>query len=34
VVIENAFDETIKPKETWTSVPKKPLRRLGEDPLE
>ena len=34
VVIENAFDETIKPKETWTSIPKKPLRRLGEDPLE
>lgn len=34
VVIENAFDERIKPKETWTSIPKKPLRRLGEDPLE
>lgn len=34
VVIENAFDETIKPKETWTSIPKKPLRRLGEDLLE
>lgn len=34
VVIENAFDERIKPKETWTSIPKKPLRRLGEEPLE
>ena len=34
VVIENAFDERIKPKETWTSIPKKPLRRLGEDLLE
>jgi len=34
VVVENAFDETVKPKETWTSIPKKPLRRLGEDLLE
>ena len=34
VVKENVFDETIKPKETWTSIPKTPLRRLGEDQLE
>ena len=34
VVKENVFDETVKPKETWTSIPKKPLRRLGEDSLE
>lgn len=30
---ENAFDETIKPKETWTTIPKKPLKRLGEEDL-
>ena len=34
VVKENVFDETVKPKETWTSIPKKPLSRLGEDLLE
>ena len=34
VVILNAFDETIKPKETWTSIPKTALRRLGEDQLD
>lgn len=34
VVKENVFDEAIKPKETWTTIPKKPLRRLGEDSLE
>lgn len=34
VVKENVFDETVKPKETWTSIPKKPLNRLGEDLLE
>lgn len=34
VVKENVFDESVIPKETWTSIPKKPLRRLGEDLLE
>lgn len=34
IVKENAFDETVEPKETWTSIPKKPLRRLGDDLLE
>ena len=34
VVKQNAFDETIKPKETWTSIPKSALRRLGEDQLD
>lgn len=34
VVRQNAFDETIKPKETWTTIPKTPLRRLGEDQLD
>ena len=34
VVIQNAFDESIKPKETWTSIPKSALRRLGEDQLD
>lgn len=34
VVIQNAFDESIKPKETWTSIPKSTLRRLGEDQLD
>ena len=34
VVKGNAFDDTVKPKETWTSIPKTPLRRLGEDQLE
>ena len=34
VVKGNVFDETVKPKETWTSIPKTPLRRLGEDQLE
>lgn len=33
-VKENVFDETVMPKETWTSIPKKPLRRLGEDTLD
>lgn len=31
---ENVFDETIMPKETWTSIPKKPLKKLGEEQLE
>ena len=30
---QNAFDETIKPKETWSTIPKQPLKRLGEEPL-
>lgn len=34
VVKQNAFDETIKPKESWTSIPKSALRRLGEDQLD
>lgn len=34
VVKQNAFDENIKPKETWKNIPKKPLRKLGEDLLE
>lgn len=34
VVRQNAFDETVKPKETWTTIPKTPLRRLGEDQLD
>ena len=34
VVKANAFDETVKPKETWTTIPKTPLRRLGEDQLD
>ena len=34
VVKENVFDDSVIPKETWTSIPKKPLRRLGEDLLE
>lgn len=33
VVKENVFDETIIPKETWTTIPKKPLKRLGEEVL-
>ena len=32
-VKENVFDETIIPKETWTSIPKKPLKRLGEEQM-
>ena len=32
-VKENVFDETIMPKETWTSIPKKPLKRLGEEQM-
>ena len=34
VVRQNAFDETVKPKETWTTISKTPLRRLGEDQLD
>ena len=30
---KNAFDETIKPKEIWSSIPKKSLKRLGEELL-
>ena len=33
VVKENVFDETIIPKENWTTIPKKPLKRLGEEVL-
>ena len=29
----NAFDETVKPKETWTKIPNKPLKKLGEEAL-
>ena len=32
-VRENVFDDTIMPKETWTSIPKKPLKKLGEELL-
>ena len=32
-VIENAFDDSVMPKETWTSIPKKPLKKLGEELL-
>ena len=32
-VKENVFDDTIMPKETWTSIPRKPLKKLGEEPL-
>lgn len=32
-VKQNAFDETVKPKETWSAIPKKPLKRLGEELL-
>ena len=28
-VKENVFDDTIMPKETWTSIPRKPLKKLG-----
>ena len=31
VVKENVFDDTVKPKETWTTLAKQPLRKLGED---
>lgn len=34
VVRQNVFDETVKPKEIWTTIPKTPLRRLGEDQLD
>lgn len=34
VVRENVFDETVKPKETWTKIPKLPLKKLGDEPLE
>ena len=34
VVKANAFDDNAKPKETWKNIPKKPLRKLGEDVLE
>lgn len=34
VVKENVFDESVMPKETWTTIPRQPLRRLGEDMLE
>ena len=33
-VTENVFDESVKPKETWTNIPKKPLKKLGEELLE
>ena len=32
-VKENVFDDTNMPKETWTSIPRKPLKKLGEEPL-
>ena len=32
-VKENVFDDTIMPKETWTSIPRKPLKKLGEELL-
>ena len=32
-IVSNAFDETIKPKETWTTIPKAPLKRLGSEML-
>ena len=34
VLKENVFDDTIKPKEKWTTIPKQPLKKLGEDFLE
>ena len=34
VVKGNVFDDTVRPKVTWTSIPKTPLRRLGEELLE
>lgn len=32
-VITNAFDDSFKPKETWTVIPKEPLKRLGSEAL-
>ena len=32
-IVSNAFDETIMPKETWTTIPKTPLKRLGSEAL-
>ncbi|MBQ3629785.1 MAG: FG-GAP repeat protein [Prevotella sp.] len=28
-VVSNAFDDSIKPREKWTTIPKGPLKRLG-----
>ncbi len=30
---ENVFDEKVKPKSTWSTIPKKPLKKLGEEDL-
>lgn len=28
-IVSDLFDDSVKPKETWTSIPKKPLEKLG-----
>ena len=33
-IISNMFDESVKPKETWTKIPADPLERLGAKLLE
>ena len=33
-VVSNAFDDSIKPREKWTAIPKSPLKRLGTWPLD
>lgn len=30
---ENVFDEDVKTKEKWTSIPKKPLKKLGSETM-
>ena len=32
-IVLNAFDDSIKPRETWTRLPRQPLKRLGEEAL-
>ena len=32
-VVINAFDDNVKPKETWSTIPKEPLKRLGSEAL-
>ncbi|MBO7439789.1 MAG: hypothetical protein J6U21_08935, partial [Bacteroidales bacterium] len=33
-IISNVFDESVKPKETWTKIPADPLEKLGAKMLE
>ena len=33
-IVSNVFDESVKPKETWTNIPADPLEKLGAKMLE